>query len=211
MMRFITPIILIAISVTLFFMYANPLYNDISGLKAQVASYNSALSNSKMLESQRDKLTAQYDAMDPDNLARLQKLLPNNVDNIRLILEIEQIAAPYGMTLTNIKYDTTDANANTNTATVASAVQGGGVARQQTSGYGTFNLEFSTSGSYDNFISLTKDLESNLRIVDISSISFSSATTAPSASSGAGSNVSKTNSGAIYQYDFNIKTYWLKN
>jgi Tfp pilus assembly protein PilO len=210
MMRFITPIILIAISVTLFFMYANPLYNDISGLKAQVASYNSALSNSKMLESQRDKLTAQYDAMDPDNLARLQKLLPNNVDNIRLILEIEQIAAPYGMTLTNIKYDTTDANANTAT-TVASAIPGGGVAKQQVSDYGTFNLEFSTSGSYDNFISFTKDLESNLRIVDISSISFSSTTTAPSASSSPSSSVSRANSPVIYQYDFNIKTYWLKN
>jgi Tfp pilus assembly protein PilO len=148
--------------------------------------------------------------MDPDNLARLQKLLPNNVDNIRLILEIEQIAAPYGMALTDIKYDTTDTSTDTKTAVVG-VVQGGGVAKQAPSDYGTFNLEFSTSGSYNNFISFTKDLENNLRIVDISSISFSSDTTAPSAGSGSSSNVSKINSPDIYKYDFNIKTYWLKN
>ena len=170
MTRFIMPIILIGIAVAAFFMLANPIFNDISALKTQVTSYNEALNNSKALENKRDTLTAKYNTIDPNDLIKLQKLLPDNVDNIRLILEIGQIAAPYGMVLTNVQYDASNSTAAP--ATAGAAVQGGAVASPAPSDYGTFNLEFSVSGTYDNFINFTKDMENNLRIVDISSVSF---------------------------------------
>ena len=205
MMRFIMPIILAGIAISVFFMFTNPIYNNISALQAQVASYNDALDNSKMLENERDKLTAKYNTIDPNNLTKLQKLLPGSVDNIRLILEIEQIASPYGMTLKDVKYNATDTSAVTNTPAVASAtVQRSGIAGLAPKDYGVFDLEFSTSGTYNNFVNFIKDLESNLRIVDISSILFSSDTTS------AGANL-KTISPEIYKYNFRIKTYWLKN
>lgn len=199
MTRFIMPVILIAIAISLFFMFTNPIYNDISGLKAKADVYNKALDSSKALENQRDLLTAKKNAINPDNLLKLEKLLPQNVDNIRLILEIGQIAAPYGMVLKNVKYSTASsaptivAGVTVPVATVATA----------TKEYGTFDLGFSITGSYNNFINFTKDLESNLRIVDISSITFSSDTAA-------GANL-KTISPEIYTYDFKIRTYWLKN
>jgi Tfp pilus assembly protein PilO len=205
MMRFIMPIVLIGIAVAVFFMFANPIYNDISALQAQVASYNDALNNSKTLENQRDILTTKYNAIDPDNLAKLQKFLPDNVDNIRLILEIGQIASPYGMTLTDVKYNADTNTTNTTNAATTAVVQGGGnTAKTASKDYGTFDLEFSTSGTYSNFINFTKDLESNLRMVDISSITLSSDTANTSAGS-------KTTSPGVYKYDFKIKTYWLKN
>ena len=150
------PVILIGIAVTFFFLVTNPMYSDstngLTAIKTQIASYNDALSTSKTLESERDALTTKYNAIDPDNLAKLQKLLPDNVNNIRLILEIEQIASPYGMALSNIKYDTTT-DTGTNTTTT---VQGGSTPSTTTNkNYGTFNLEFSTSGTYDNFINFT--------------------------------------------------------
>ena len=171
MTRFIMPIILIGIAVAAFFMLANPIFNDISALKTQVTSYNEALNNSKALEDKRDTLTAKYNTIDPNDLIKLQKLLPDNVDNIRLILEIGQIAAPYGMVLTNVQYDASNSTAAP--ATAGAAVQGGAVASPAPSDYGTFNLEFSVSGTYDNFINFTKDMENNLRIVDISSVPVS--------------------------------------
>ena len=201
MTRFVMPIILIGIAITLFFTFTNPIYSDLSGLQAQVASYNDALNNSKALENQRDVLTAKYDAIDPNNLAKLQKLLPDNVDNVRLILEIQQIASPYGMTLTDVKYDATDQTA---AAGAATSVQGSTAAKAAPKDYGIFDLEFSTSATYNDFINFTKNLESNLRIVDISSIAFTSDT----ASAGVGT---QKNSGEVYKYDFHIKTYWLKN
>jgi len=199
------PIILIGISGLLFFVFTNPIYNDISALNLEVASYNGALDNSKMFENERDKLTAKYNQIDPDNLIKIKKLLPDNVDNIRLILEIGQIALPYGMVLKDVKYNVTDTGSNATTATTdkRSVIKGKSTTKALKD-YEVFDLEFSTSGTYDNFISFTKDLESNLRIVDISSITFSSSTESANSST-------KTSPSEIYKYDFKIKTYWLKN
>ncbi|HBG68896.1 MAG: hypothetical protein UT98_C0003G0008 [Candidatus Nomurabacteria bacterium GW2011_GWF2_40_31] len=198
MFRFIMPVILIGIAVTTFFMFTNPVYKDISELRAEVASYNEALDNSKALENERDKLTAKYNSIDPDNLAKLQKLLPESIDNIRLILEIEKIALPYGMVLRDVKYNATEKKP----ATVGVSIQGGAAALAANKDYGIWNLEFSTEGSYNNFINFTKDLESNLRIVDISSIDFISTDTRVNSS---------TPAIPFYKYTFKIKTYWLKN
>jgi Tfp pilus assembly protein PilO len=199
-MKFIMPIILIGISVAAFFLFANPLMTDISALHAKAASYDEALTNSKTLENERDKLTAKYNSIDPENLKKLEKFLPENVDNIRLILEIEQIAAPYGMALSNVKYDTPQkASAEgTSQSGILGGVAGGGP-----TDYGVFDLQFSTTGKYDNFLNFTRDLENNLRMVDISSITFSS--------SPAGVLGDKVAGADVYKYDFTIKTYWLKN
>lgn len=194
MTRFILPVIFIGIAIVGFFMFTSPFYQELSLLRAQTASYNEALGNSKALENERDKLTAKYNTINPEDLTKIQKLLPDNIDNIRLILEIEKIAAPYGMVLKNVKYDTGNTN---NATTTQEVIQGGGVASQEKN-YGILNLEFSTAGTYSNFINFIKSLEGNLRIVDIASISFSSDTDA------------KINPSGIYNYSFKIKTYWLK-
>jgi len=193
------PIILIGISVVIFFTFSNPIYKNVAQLRAQVASYDEALSNSKALENERDKLTAKESAMSPDDLVKLQKLLPDSINNIRLILEIEQIASPYSMVLKDIKYSIT--NPTDLTASATGIMQGKGASQTENKDYGVWDLEFSTTGTYNNFLNFTRDLEKNLRIVDISSIQFSSAT----------GNIFNPNLPESYKYTFKIKTYWLKN
>ena len=203
MFRYLIPAILIGIAVTGFFMFTKPFYADITDLKNQVASYNEALNNSKELESARDELTKKYNSIDPENLVKIVKLLPDNVDNIRLILEIGNIASPYGMVLRDVKYDTTDKNNTQKLTTLQMSQQI--EAKQSSKDYGTWNLEFSTDGTYTNFLNFIKDLEKNLRIVDISSIEFFSDVAKGGEK---GVNILSSNS---YKYNFKIKTYWLKN
>lgn len=203
MMRFILPIILIGVSVVIFFAFSNPTYNDIKELRAQVDSYNEALDNSKSLENERDKLTFKENSFNPTDLIKLQKLLPENIDNIRLILEIEQIALPYGMVLKDVQYNTVKEE-----STETKTIQGGGSIQSAPQDYGIWDLAFSTTGTYSNFINFTKDLENNLRIVDISSIQFSSDTASRTSASSATVSAPANQS---YKYDFKIKTYWLKN
>jgi Tfp pilus assembly protein PilO len=198
-MRLITPIILIALTVALFFTFTSPMYNKLAALRAESASYNEALSNSKQLENERDKLTQKYNTIGAENIARLNKFLPENVDNIRLILEIEKIASPYGMQLKNVKYNS---QAKPDPATPGSnVIQGGNIG--QTKDYGAWDLEFNTTGSYSNLVNFVKDLEKNLRIVDVTSIDFSSEASTPSGTT--------TIPSQNYEYHFHIKTYWLKN
>jgi Tfp pilus assembly protein PilO len=137
-------------------------------------------------------LTKQYNDVEPQNLAKLERLLPDSVDNIRLILEIEKVALPYGMALRNVQYD----------ATVEQAAEAPPAPGEITSGkeYGTWELSFTVQGTYTNFVNFMRDLEKNLRIVDVTSVEFNSdrAAEVPGFTS-------------VYQYTVKIKTYWLKN
>ena len=189
------PIILIGVSITLFFTFTSPLYKDISLLRVEVSAYDQALNNSKMLENERDKLTQKYNSIGGENLNRLQKFLPESIDNIRLILEIERLALPYNMVLKDVKYDATQKES---LKTGPGIIQGGVIEGEIRKDYGVWNLEFSTEGTYNNFINFVKDIENNLRIVDIAAVSFAT---------NSGSNFSSD----VYKYNFKIKTYWLKN
>jgi Tfp pilus assembly protein PilO len=196
MFRFIIPIILIGVAIIGFFTFVSPLYKDIISLKDKVASYNDALYNSKILENERDKLTKKYNSIDPVNLDKVQKLLPDNVDNIRLILEIEKIASPYGMVLRDVRYDVDQKEDSAKNG----VLEGGQITQIVNKDYGIWDLEFSTSGTYNNFLNFVKDLESNLRIVDLTSIQFSSL-----------EDVTSKSTLDSYKYGFKIRTYWLKN
>lgn len=196
MFKYITSIILIGSAIASFFFFTNPIYKNVLTIREQIDFYNQALTNSKALETERDKLTQKYNSFDPEKLDRLEKLLPDNVDNIRLILEIEKIASPYGMAIKDVRYDTTSETKD------STQIVGKNVKAVSSKSYGILNFEFSTQGTYNNFINFIKDLENNLRIVDISSIQFSSS------SSSIGLNPKLLEA---YKYNFSIKTYWLKN
>lgn len=196
MFKILTPTILIILGIGGFIFFVGPSFSEIKELRNEVSAYNEALDNSKSLENERDKLTKKYSSFSLDDLDRLEKLLPNNVDNIRLILEIEKLAAPYGMVLKNVKYNIEEEETNS-----SGYVQGGDIKKiSSNKDYGVWNLEFSTEGKYDDFLSFVSDLESNLRIVDIGSIQFSS-----------DSNSKVGSSSDVYEYGFKIKTYWMLN
>src|SRR3989344_4652577 len=136
MTKFITPTILIVISFAIFFVFTNPIYDNIAQLRTVASSYNEALDNSKAIEKDTAKKTT------PETAGVVQGGTPTTTQSLR-------------------------------------------------KDYGVWDLEFSTTGTYNNFLNFIKDLESNLRIVDISSIQFSSDNTS------AGSN-----SVEAYKYDF---------
>lgn len=195
MVRFIIPLVLVVLAILGFILFANPLYQDIVLLRSEASSYDEALDNSKQLENERDKLTQKYNTITPENLDKLEKMLPDSVDNIRLILEIERIAVLYGMALQDVQYD------------AQQGAKGGSKEEVQidtpteaNEEYGMWELSFSTQGTYSNFINFLKDLERNLRIVDIGSIQFSS---------DIGTNIPGLTE--VYQYSVIINTYWLKN
>lgn len=208
MFRLLVPIILTGVAITGFVMFANPIINDISKIKKEIVYYNEALDNSKALENERDKLTKKYGTIDPVDLEKLQKLLPDNVDNIRLILEIEKLASPYGMILKNVKYDASVSSKKNSTSTTGASAEPQGDLVVGIEGvenmkkYGEWTLGFTTEGTYSNFISFLKDMENNLRIVDVATVVFSSDTT---------TDITKNKPVDSYTYDFKIKTYWLKN
>lgn len=155
MMRFIVPLLLIGISIAGFFVLISPKYEEVVLLKAQVAAYDKALNNSKSLEDERDKLIKKSNDISKINKEKIEKMLPDSIDNIRLILEIEELASVYGMSLKDVRYDD-EKKAEEGAPQV---VQAGIVDQYANEDYGVWNLEFTTEGSYSNFINFTRDIE----------------------------------------------------
>lgn len=158
----IVSIILIIASLGLFFGYIDPTYTKIQANQIEKADYDKALTNSKALQAERDKFLAKYNQMDKGDMAKLTKLLPDNIDNIRLIIDIDEMAKTYGMRIRNFKTSTDE-----KTETIG----------KDTSPYGTLTLSFSTTASYNTFLAFMRDLEHSLRILDITSIQFTAGDT----------------------------------
>jgi hypothetical protein len=191
-MNFILPIILIASSFAVFFGYVDPNYKGpidqsssdynkagVVFLKDELAKYDNILQSSTKIVSQRDKLIAKRNNISTSDEARLEKLLPSNIDNIRLIIEISKIAEGRNLVAKNISVGDMS---QTSTETIG----------QSSTPYGTLSLKFTVNSSYSNFLNLLRDLESNLRLLDITDISFSST------------------DNVFYDFTVTLDTYWLK-
>ena len=192
MFRSIFPGFLIIVSVGMFIFFTNPTYKEVNALSLEVDSFNEALNNSKELQERRNELADKYSSFLPSDITKLEKMLPNNVDNIRLIIEIQNIASQHSLSLKNVEYNTISKEQETTEGT--SSKNRANIEKEED--YSPFMLSFSVSGSYNSFLDFLKDLDRNLRIVDITSISFSSG--------------SSNTTDAIYDFNFEIRTYWLK-
>lgn len=168
-MNLITPIFLIIASVGIFYGYINPNYRgenvpmNIEKLMQERKKYTEALNNSNDLISVRNSLVEKSNMIPADNLERLKKLLPDHVDNARLIIDIDGIASKHGLNIRNLE--------------IGNDVGGQGELGPDNNPYGTITLKFNVIAPYDKFRTFVKDLEESLRIIDVVGISFNSTET----------------------------------
>lgn len=190
MFKFIFSGLAFAVAIGAFFMYTQPTYDGTRAVQGEVEQYNQALNKATELQQVKQALLSRYNAFNPEDVSRLQKLLPDHVDNVRLVLDLDRLAGSHGMALQNVVISTPKSESNRDSA--ASTI---GTGRQK---YDSLTLKFSTRASYPAFVSFLEDLESSLRIVDLVSLSLS-----PEAAT-----VSTTE--PTYRYDITLRTYWLK-
>ena len=180
MMKFIAPIVAIVVAIAVFFGYIDPTYEEIKGIREEVSQYDEALAKSRELEAVRDQLLITYNGFDEEELARLKKLLPDNVDNVRLIMDIDSIASRYGLVLRGVSVSET---AQTPDAVPAASTE---------DAVAFIDVSFSVTSSYENFLTFLEELERSLRLVDVTSLSFESSEI------------------DLYEFKVNLRTYWLR-
>lgn len=183
MRSFIIPVLLIVGALGIFFGYINPTYQEIKTLRAESAQFDDALDRSRELQATRDELLSRFNTFSDTDLARLEELLPDNVDNIQLTLAMDNIAQQYNMQLQDVQ--------------VAAGADGTESETEQIGAddkpYGSAVLSFSVIAPYGNFKSFLRSVEDSLRLVDMTGLSFEA-----------------SQQSDIYEYDVDIRTYWLK-
>src|SRR3989338_10618623 len=107
MMKTIFSVAGLAIAGAAFILFTQPNYDTAKALEAQIAEYNQALDKAAELQQLKQSLLSRYNAFNPADLDRLHKLLPDHVDNVRLVLDLDNLAARNGMALQNVLIFTT--------------------------------------------------------------------------------------------------------
>ena len=181
-MKSILSIVCVVAAGLLFYFYIDPTYSQIKDLQKHEAVLNQALDRALQLQQVRDQLLSRYNTFSQDDIARVEKMIPDHVDNVRLILDMDGIASRYGMRVRNVSLQDAKKNPNVNVAAVGA----------DDALYESLVLSFTVSGQYSTFRQFMSDLEKSLRLVDIESVSFTS------------------NETGVYDYTVAIRTYWLK-
>lgn len=189
-MRYVFLLIVIGASVGTFFLVVKPKYDSLRSVKTEVGTYDTSLETAEQLRISREELIAKYNSIPKTDLDSIKTLLPDSVDNIRLIIQLDSLATKNNLAvLRSVEYQNEAIAPNaTDQASIDSAQKP----------YGEFTISFQTSGQYTNFLSFLSDLEQNLRLVDITSVSFSAA------------NAEGASAANALSYKVTLKTYWLK-
>jgi len=181
-MRIILPFLILGLAAVTFFYFTAPQLTAVDALEIQRTDLTAVLDNATEFKKQQDKLIDRDNLIDPADKANLNEFLPNNIDNVRLIIDINNIAKKSGLTVRNpaiVKAEvkegeTPPPSAATKTADLSAAIS------------------FSVSASYDTLKLFLADLARSLRLVDIEALSFTAA---------------EKN---LYDYQITLRTYWLK-
>lgn len=183
-MKGIFPILALVVAGVAFSFYIDPTYTEIQTLRAEEATLSAALTRALELQATRDQLLSRYNTFNPEDLARLEKLLPDHVDNVRLALDMDSLAASYGMRIRNVSIEKQDEK--------KSATRKAQTVGPDERTYESMALSFTVTGQYDTFRTFLTDLEHSLRLVNVEQLSFSA-----------------TESG-LYDFSITLRTYWLK-
>jgi Tfp pilus assembly protein PilO len=183
-----TPIILIVLSIALFFLGTDRFYKDVKVIQENIIEKDKTLSNYRNLSAKLDELKNKRNSFKDTDLLNLERLLPDSVDNVSLLLDIEGLAKQYGFLPRDISIDSPTDKTEANSSKTSDA--------SDKLPYDSLKMSFSVTADYNRFQEFLRQLENSRRLIDITSISLKA--------NGAGSN------STFYDFNITLKTYWLK-
>ncbi len=190
-MNRILPIILVIIAIGLFIGYVHPTYTkSIDALSTEIKGYDDVLLSAKQFKEKQSQLSSQKSSIAPDQLARLEAFLPDSVDNVQLILDLNALASRSGVQLSNLDVSLPDASA-------PAASVNGALALQQESPVESLEVSVSAFGTYSAFRAFLAGIENSLRPLDIVDLSIKDSSVASVGS-------------AFHSYDITFRIYWLR-
>ncbi len=192
----ILPILALLISIGIFFAYINPTWNgSIASAKAAISADSQALASADTFTKTENQLASEQASMSSSDLNQLAAMVPDSVDNVGIILDLNALAARTGLSLSNIDIaqNSNQSNGQTTTQTTSATptnVTGGAASSEGP--VGNVDLSLSAIGTYASLKQFLVGIEHSQRLLDVRDLSIKS---------------SKT---GVYNYQMTIRLYWLR-
>ncbi|HUQ29932.1 MAG TPA: type 4a pilus biogenesis protein PilO [Candidatus Paceibacterota bacterium] len=177
----VLPVLALLLSVLIFFSYTKSVYEEsVAKHKEAIAADLRALAAAEDYAARSGELVAAQNAMDQDALGRLLKMLPDSVNNVRSILDLDGLAARTGVAISSIDVSRESA---------AQATEDGASAQ---SPVGSVELSLSGKGTYAAFQKFLQGIETSQRLLDITDLTIIGSDT------------------GVYTYQMTARLYWLR-
>lgn len=171
--------IVLALAIGYAFIYSS--LGDINSLSDQKQKYLDSMDMITTIENKKAELQTKFDQIPAADKENIDTVLPNSLDFVKLVSQIDAVASGYGVSITNISLKENGSPSGGTIDTAAPAKP-----------YSSAVIGFSFNASYDKFNAFVGNLEKSLRILDIKSVRLQS------------------NDNGTYSYDVEFETYWLE-
>ena len=183
----IVPILFILIAVGLFFGYINPTYTGkIAELDAEINGYENALAAADRFAEKESELLLQREGIPTEGIARIEAFLPDGVDNVQLILDLNSLASRSGLQLSDFDVASSEEGET-------ESPRGQDQLSLQSDGPSeSLDISVSAVGTYASFKSFLEGVEWSLRPLDLVELTVQDSQT------------------GVYNYDMTFRIYWLR-
>ncbi len=189
--QIILPIILLLSAGGIYFGMTDPIIRgdgflgngepNIVALRNEKGALTKALKDAEALSERAAVLKAKVEAISKDKIERLDDFLPDSVDDLQLVVDINNIASRSNMKISDVELKRTDKSNSDNSETSGSPM------------VATVPVSFTVSGSYADFKNFLQDISTSLRILEVKDLAFST-----------------TEAKGANSYQLTVETYWLK-
>ncbi len=160
------PIVVIGVCFLTYVYFISPELMEVKALTLKKDEYTNVLNQAKEIKAKRDKIIEQYNNISPEDMDRLDKIIPASFSAVNFANDINALASRYGLILKSISASD-------------SSVNPVDVVNSSPSAYKTQIVSFAVSGPYNKFVKFLEDLETSLRLVDVVSLSLSPQSSGP--------------------------------
>jgi len=158
-MKFLYPIIAVALAIYVFFGQTRAVLDKRIPLNEKKSSLEIAVASAGLIKDKYSQLSDKYNNIPSSDIDKLDKLLPTHVDNVRLIIDVNEIAKKYGMRMRGISVSQKSDDKDK-------------LQLKSKTDIDYIDLGFSISGDYESLKLFLDDLAKSLRLVDVISIRF---------------------------------------
>jgi hypothetical protein len=178
------PLFFLLAAAGLFFGYTQPTRSgSVAEHEYELSQLTVALDAARQFADKEEVLTRERAAIAPEQIARLEAFLPDAVDNVQLIVDLNALAARSGITLSG--FDILGSPASQEAPDETLALEGA----EPTD---SIDLSVAAEGTYASFRTFLAGVEQSLRPLDIVELSVEDSDT------------------GVYSYDITFRIYWLK-
>ena len=160
-MKSLTSLILIVIAVAVGYIYTWPQWQKIQVLNERQAELTDALERAQQIDLIKQDLEMKYNTIAPEDTKKINRVVPEKFEPIKLIADINDLAARYNLVIRETKFAEESSDSSSGVVEDIAPV----------APYKIVTLSFNTSGQYRSLYSFISDLEKSLQLMDIKKVS----------------------------------------